>query len=381
VGAKAHMIRLLESKGLLDRDIEFLPSDAELERRRKNNEGLTRPELCVLLSYSKLDLFDQLIHSKELDDPWLNRLMINYFPKKLQKVDEKYMQNHRLKREIIGTILTSQVIDRMGATFVLRMQEDTGADVGAICQAFYIVVELFGLNALWHGIEAHDGQVAVDKQIESFESIWKFVRQTIRWVLNNLGHQLNIEKHIAELNKGVGQFRKDFAKYINETDKAAMERVIAAVIKQGFTPQIAESIASLPYLSAALDVVKVANEENVNVKVAADMYFPLGKMLNLMWLQNMIEQLKVNNQWHVHARGGLRDDLSEYHAQLTASLMNRYGKNKKSEVILSDWNQEFGQKVKNVKEMMTSIKAEKLVDYPTIMVAINSISQLVAASK
>ncbi|MCX7553472.1 NAD-glutamate dehydrogenase [Marinicella sp. S1101] len=379
VGAKAHLIRLLESKGLLDRDIEFLPSDSELERRRKNNDGLSRPELCVLLSYSKLDMYEQVMQSKVLNDPWLNRLMVNYFPSKLQKVDAKYLDNHRLKREIIGTIMTSQVIDRMGATFVMRMQEDTGAGVGAICKAFYIVVELFKLDDLWHDIEAHDGQVEVSKQIESFVSIWQFARQTIRWVLNNLGHGLDIQKQINALNKGVNQFRKEFSKYISDVDQAAMNRVINAISKQGFSEALARDIAALPYLSAALDVVKVANEQKVTVKNAADMYFPVGKMLNLIWLQNMIEKLKVNNQWHVHARGGLRDDLTAYHAELTASLIKRYGKN--SDAALQTWSEDFGHKVKNVKDMMMSIKHEKNVDYPTIMVAINSLSQLVNATK
>ncbi|WP_223788446.1 NAD-glutamate dehydrogenase [Marinicella meishanensis] len=380
VGAKAHLIQVLEEKGLLDREIEFLPSDAELERRRKNNEGLSRPELCVLLSYAKLDLYDQVINSKLLDDPWLRRLMVHYFPKKLQKVDDKYLDNHRLKREIIGTILTSQVIDRMGATFVMRMEEDTGADVTAICQAFYIVVELFKLNELWHGIEAHDGQVQVADQIEAFVAIWKFLRQTVRWVLNNLGHQLNIEQQVAALNKGVQQFSKDFTKYINDPDKLALERGAKALVRQGFADVLSNRIAALPYLSGALDVVRVANEQEVTVKQAADMYFPLAKMLNLIWLQNMIEQLHVHNQWHVHARGGLRDDLSNYHAQLTASLLNRYGK-QNSDQALQSWSQEFGQKVQNVKHMMASIRSEKNVDYPTIMVAINSLSHLVTATK
>jgi len=381
IGAKAHLIRLLENKGLLDRDIEFLPNDSELERRQKNNEGFTRPELSVLLSYSKLDLFEQVIHSDVLDDPWLGRLLVNYFPKKLQKVDSKYLNNHRLKREIIGTILTSQVIDRMGATFVIRMQEDTGADVGAICQAFYIVTELFEINDLWQSIQAHDGQVVVEKQIEAFIAIWKFVRQTIRWVLNNLGHNLDIEKHVNALSKGVNQFCNDLTKYISDTDKVAMNRVIHALGKQGFGDDLSNKIAALPYFSAALDVVRVANDLGVGVKSVADMYFPLGKMLNLIWLQQMIEQLEVNNQWHVHARGGLRDDLSIYHAQLTASLLQRYGKKQSSEDTLNQWNEEFSQKVKNVKDMMASIKIEKHVDYPTIMVAINTLSHLVAATK
>ena len=183
------------------------------------------------------------------------------------------------------------------------------------------------------------------------------------------------------MQKGVSQFSKDLSKYLSDPDKLVMEKVVKSMRKQGFTTELAVNVAALPYLSAALDVVTVANEQQVTVKHAADMYFPLGKMLNLLWLQNMIEQLAVSNQWHVHARGGLRDDLSNYHAQLTASLLKRYGKSSSSDKVLSEWNQEFGQKVKNVKDMMSSIKIEKQVDYPTIMVAINTLSHLVTATK
>lgn len=379
IGAKAHLIRLLEAKGLLDRDIEFLPSDAELERRRLNGEGMTRPELCVLLSYAKLDLYAQVMESGALDDPWLRSLMVNYFPDKLQQVDAKYLDNHRLKNEIIGTILTSQVVDRMGATFVQRMHEDTGAEVGAICKAFYVVVELFDLNDLWQGIEAHDLTVEAGQQIEAFIEIWHFVRQATRWVLNNLGHQIVIDEQIQSLQSGIKQFRNNFKDYITDADAAARTRSEAALVKKGFGKRLSSNLSSLPYLSAALDVVSVANKKNIDVKKAADVYFPLGKFLNLLWLQSMVEKLVVDNQWHVYARGGLRDDLSNHHAQLTASLLSKY--KGKSDAIIQAWSQEHGQKVKNVKDMMMNIKSEKQVDYPTIMVAINSLSHLVAATK
>lgn len=381
IGAKAHLIRLLEAKGLLDREIEFLPSDAELERRRLNGEGMSRPELCVLLSYAKLDLYAQVIQSGALQDAWLRRLMVNYFPKKLQTIDAKYLDNHRLKNEIIGTILTSQVVDRMGATFVQRMNEDTGADVGAICKAFYVVVELFGLNELWTGIEAHDLKVDADQQVQAFVAIWQFVRQSIRWVLNNVGHQIDIEKQVSALQAGVNQFKNNFTDYINDVDAAAKTRVEKALQRKGFEKGLSESVAALPYLSAALDVVSVANKQNIEVKKAADVYFPLGKFLNLLWLQSMVEKLVVDNQWHVYARGGLRDDLSNHHAQLTASLLKTYDNDLASDAIIQTWAQEHGEKVKKVKDMMMSIKSEKNADYPTIMVAINSLSHLVSATK
>ncbi len=379
IGAKAHLIRLLEEKGLLDRDIEFLPSDAELERRRLNGERMSRPELCVLLSYAKLDLYDQVMKSDALNDPWLRALMVHYFPDKLQQVDAKYLDNHRLKNEIIGTILTSQVVDRMGATFVQRMHEDTGADVGAICKAFYVVVELFGLNELWHGIESHDLKVDTASQTEAFIAIWHFVRQATRWVLNHLGHQFQIANQIHNLKSGIEEFKLHLSRFITDTDASTKKREQQLWKRKGFAVKLSSEIASLPFLSAALDVVTIANDLKLGVQETADVYFPLGKFLNLLWLQSMVEKLTVDNQWHVYARGGLRDDLSQHHAELTASLLKKYKGS--SDEIIHIWSEEHGQKVKNAKDMMLSIKAEKKADYPTIMVAINLLNHLVTATK
>ncbi|HOU66861.1 MAG TPA: NAD-glutamate dehydrogenase, partial [Thermomonas sp.] len=132
LGSKQHFIRTLESQGLLDRQIEFLPSDAELAERKARGQGLTRPELSVLLSYSKLVAFQQLLDSDVPEDAYLSKELERYFPQPLQAKYAKTMQQHRLKREIIATAVTNSTINRMGATFLLRMQEDSGRSPGEV---------------------------------------------------------------------------------------------------------------------------------------------------------------------------------------------------------------------------------------------------------
>ena len=381
IGAKAHLIKTLEDKGLLDREIEFLPSEAELKTRQQNGEGLYSPELCVLLSYSKIDLYQQILASDVLDDPWLADVMVHYFPKQLQQMDHKYMENHQLKREIIGTVLTSQIVDRMGATFMMRMNEDTGADVSAIALAYFLVVELFNLNHLWQAIDDHDGVVSADDQLKALKAIWSFVRQAVRWVLNNIGHSIDLQAQLAQLQSGVNQFVSDFEQHITATDLQVFKRENKSLLDKGFEKELAGHIAALPYINAALDVVKVANDENVSVKNAADMYFPLGQYLNLLWLHGMIEKLPVDSHWHVHARGDLRDDLSEHHAQLTAALIRRYGTQKSARDVMDQWLDDQQKMVNNMKQLMTNIKSEKQADYATIMVAVNSLSNLVSATR
>jgi NAD-specific glutamate dehydrogenase len=89
----------------------------------------------------------------------------------------------------------------------------------------------------------------------------------------------------------------------------------------------------------------------------------------------------VDSHWHVHARGDLRDDLSEHHAELTAALIRRYGTKKSAQTVMDQWLKDQQKMVNNMKQLMTNIKSEKQADYATVMVAVNSLSNLVSATR
>ena len=122
-----HLIRSLERSGELNRTLEFLPSDDELAERRKSGIGLTRPELAILLAYSKIWLNGHLLASDVPEDPYLSAELVRYFPAAVRERFPRAIPRHRLRREIIATATTNSLINRMGPTFVSRAQEDTGA--------------------------------------------------------------------------------------------------------------------------------------------------------------------------------------------------------------------------------------------------------------
>ena len=189
LGAKQHLISVLESEGILDRDLEQLPHDEELARRRASGQGLSRPELSVLLSYSKIKLYGQLLNSDVPEDPWLSSELIRYFPVPLQEKYAAYMDGHRLKREIIANQVTNSLINRMGASFALRMQEDTGATAAEVARAFTIAREVFRARDFWREIEALDNKAESAAQRDATLAMWSLLRQATRWVLNQAGGQ------------------------------------------------------------------------------------------------------------------------------------------------------------------------------------------------
>jgi len=153
------------------------------------------------------------------------------------------------------------------------------------------------------------------------------------------------------------------------------------MIKSGMDAQLAEKIAMIPHLNLSLDVVMVAKKSGISVDRVADLYFRIGKNFNVLWLVRTIKRLPVDNRWHVLARGGLRDDLLFNHAGLTTTLLNKYGKRQDAEAVIQRWTAEYAREVESAMTSMRRIRNESHVDYPAVMVAVNTIKHLALAVK
>ncbi|MBU6478182.1 MAG: NAD-glutamate dehydrogenase, partial [Xanthomonadaceae bacterium] len=219
IGSQAHFIRTLEGRGQLDRQIESLPSDAEMAERRTHHQGLTRPELAVLLSYSKIVLYQQLLDSDVPEDPFLSKELVRYFPAPLHEKYAAHMQRHRLKREIIATAVTNSTINRMGATFMLRMQEDTGKGPAAIAKAYTAAREILDARELWAEIEALDSKVAEGTQVDAVMQVWSLLRHMTRWLLNRPGGTLEIAANVERYQAGVSALRKALPEALTPTGR------------------------------------------------------------------------------------------------------------------------------------------------------------------
>jgi glutamate dehydrogenase len=205
IGAKQHFIRTLEAQGLLDRAIEYLPSEEEFAERKARKIGLTRPELSILLSYSKLVLFQQLLDSDVPEDPYLSKELELYFPQVLREKFAATMQRHRLKREIIATQVTNSAVNRMGSTFFLRMQEDTGATPAKVAKAFTIARDVTSARQWWAELDALNAQVAGQVQMDAHIRIWNLLRNLTRWLLNVSGGMGDIQAAVSKYSAGCAE--------------------------------------------------------------------------------------------------------------------------------------------------------------------------------
>ena len=368
---------MLEEEGLLDRDLEQLPHDEELSRRRTGGKGLYRPELAVLLSYSKIMLYRQLLDSDVPEDPWLSEELQRYFPKPLQDKYSSYMDGHRLKREIIATQVTNSMVNRMGASFTLRMHEDTGATAAEVARAFTIAREIFRARDFWNRIEALDNKVDSSMQISATLAMWSLLRQSTRWLLNQPGHQLDIRVMIERLAPGLEVLEKKIMRSLNETEKAQVQARAEPLLAGGMPKVLASRAASLHLLYPALDVVETAARRKTDVLSVATVFFALGDKLCLKWLRECVEELPVEGHWHAHARGNLRDELYSQHRRLAGRALEAYPDAKDP---VNSWIEANAEDVERVSDMMNDMHNLASMDYATVSVAVRSLDQLLLAT-
>ena len=189
--------------GHLDRALEFLPSTEEIDERHKAGRGLTRPELAILLAYAKMALYSLLIDSDVPEDPYLGHELERYFPAQMQKRCGGYMRQHRLRREIIATATTNSMVNRMGATFARRTQEDTGASAATVVRAYAIAREVFGMRTTWSDIEALDAKIDAQTQYEMMFETTRLLRFCTYWLIHRHPDALQIEQQVSRLRAGL----------------------------------------------------------------------------------------------------------------------------------------------------------------------------------
>jgi glutamate dehydrogenase len=378
IGAKRHFIRVLEDQGLLDRQIEFLPSDAEFAQRKARGQGLTRPELSILLSYSKIVLFQQLLDSDVPEDPYLSKELRRYFPEPLQEKYATHMERHRLKREIIATAVTNSMVNRMGATFVMRMGEDTGKTPAQVARAFNITREILDARSMWAAIEALDGKVNGNAQIDALLVIWATLRGMTRWLLNHAETNLDIAAAVARYHDGMRELRKRIPDVITARERARFDADCQRWIDAGFPATLSTELAALPTPGSGLDIIHTAAEHKLQIDRAAQVYFELGDALHLSWLMGKIEDLPVESRWHAQARGSLRDELYSQHRALTAQILERGGAGKGAELVTA-WLNRDDPSLKFTLGMFDDMRTQVVTDYPIVSVAVRRLAQLVHA--
>ncbi|HEU4619233.1 MAG TPA: NAD-glutamate dehydrogenase [Gammaproteobacteria bacterium] len=374
LGEQARLIRVLEAQGHLDRDLEFLPSDEELEERRRAGLGLTRPELAVVLSYAKIALTGSLIKTDIPDDPFLAKELELYFPRTLQRRYKAFMYSHRLRREIVSMLISSSMINRMGPYFPFRAQDETGAGVAQVARAYAVVREVFGIRALWRKIEALDYRIRAQLQYDVMFEISRRVRHAVYWFLQRYPADLEVEPMIERFRPGIARVlgappalgARGDRRF--DDDARRLEEV-------GLPASLAREVAALTTITQVLDIVELAEERELDARRLARLYFEVGRKLRLDWIRDEIENLKVQGHWSAMARSTLRETLAREHRAVVEGIVERRG-HADLDAALAAWVAEMSGGIARVSKVLGEMQAAGPMDFATLSIALKEVNRL-----
>ena len=371
------LIRALERGGYLDRAIEFLPADDEFLERRKQRLGLTRPELAVVLAYSKIWLSNHLLDSDLPDDAYFASEVQRYFPSPMRKRYAREIPRHRLKREIVATATTNSLVNRMGPVFVTRAQEDTGADPAVIARAYTIAREVFAMRGLWLDIEALDNRVPAKVQYGMFFRTSRLLRHASYWLLRNRDRKMSIDAAVRELRVGVQALDACIDATMTGTARAQHDAALAELVASGVPEKLARRLARLAFMESALDIVALARGQGARVDEVARTYFGLGVSLGLDWLHTEVDRLGVDGSWQATARTGLRDAAMRAHRELAQQVLRTPGR--RAEERLAKWSTARGQVLTAWQRTLAEMRAVGSADFATLTVGVDAVRGLASA--
>ncbi len=316
-------MREMERQNRLDRKLEFLPDDDELRDRAQRGLGLTRPELAILLSYTKMVLYDELLASSVPADPCLDADLDSYFPAPVRARFPEAIRRHRLRREIAATVVTNEIVNRVGITFVHEVREKCGLPAADIARAYVAARDVLRIRAAWRAIEAQDGAMPAQLQATLLAECGRLHERVTVWFLRAAGQGLDVAEQVRRYEPGVREFRHALREVLAPDQLHELVARAESWIAAGASRDLAEAIASFAYLAPALDVVRLAQRTGLSVPAMARTYFAVGARFGFTWLRHAALQLPSESSWDKRAVTALVEELDAQQADIAAAVVER----------------------------------------------------------
>jgi glutamate dehydrogenase len=373
----ARLITDLERTGLLDREIEFLPDEVQIDERRGRKIGFTRPELAVVLSYAKIDLYNGLIDSGETLEDFLAIDPQRYFPPILRRRYADLIPDHRLSRQILATLVANDLVNRMGPSFVKRVQADTGANIVTVARAYEVARIICRAGSLLRKIESLDYEIPASAQVSMMFEVSRTLRHVCYWLIEQYGDTLDIVKAVDRLKENMARVYSRSSSYISSASRARHEKAEKHYKAMGVPDSLANRMSILLLTRPALDIADLAAERKRDVIDAARLYSTLNDALKLYWLHNQADDLEVEGRWQAMARSNLRDEFYRLRRTLAFQLLSKHTKKDPIEIVTA-WLKKNETSVDRFQHIIDEMKLRDEVDFATLTVAAQEFRELIS---
>jgi glutamate dehydrogenase len=357
--AHVRTIELLEASGRLDRQVEGLASSEELMRRTQENRGLTRPELAVVLSISKIVLQAAAEELRLSEDPVVEPQLFDAFPKPMRKTHADSIRAHRLRNEIIATKVANRLVNRLGPGMAFDLMEEEGASLQQVVASFLVAERLLDLDKLW--IEIEEATLPETVRIELFSIAAASISAHLSDILRAAGGEMRISTLCKALEPGVRKVSAAATKLIRSEvrNEAAARR--DRLLALGASEEIVRGLVRLYELDGVFGIAALAARQKIDELSVTRAYTRLGEALGLDWAQQQVARFVPSDQWERLLTAGLARDFE----QLRIEFLSRCGGSDLDECV-DGWIAHQGPRIEQFRELVARARSEGHVSAPML---------------
>lgn len=311
----------LERAGVLDRGSERLPTWEVLQERQEMGVSFTRPELAILLAYSKGALMAELLQSDLPDDPSLARYLRGYFPSQaLAVAGDRRLEGHRLRREIVASQLTNELVAIMGAGFIRRVSQGTGRSPAEVARAWDVAAQLTDYDGLMNWLRM-GGDMPLSVAYRWLLGLSRVLERTTRWLLTNLQVEPRSPAILKEDLRDLGGLREAFPEFVMGRDRQIFESLVEELQGDGADQRASRQLITLRFLDQLLEILRVHRTTGADPLDAARTYYRISELFWIPWLRESVLEAPGDDRWEQRAAQALSDDLTWAHQHLVATVL------------------------------------------------------------
>ena len=372
----ARFMRHLEREGVFNRRLENLPNDEQIVERIAQNKGLTRPELSILLSYSKLTYKKALLDSSSLTEDCYNQLLLDYFPIQIQEKYAPEILQHPLRKEIIATLLSNMLTNYIGIGFGYRIREETGASIENIAKAYVVCVEIFDLNETWQALEKLDNVVDEQYRYECFRDVSGLLERSISWLLRNKSANFDVSLLIERYKTDIKILCNTISGAIIGQSKKNYIATRKRFIKYKLPTELAQELTDKTTLASAFDIIEIKSKLLSSTDDAAKLFYAVSERLQLHWIRSAISKTIIRNHWNNLAIVNMRNELHVNQHNLTEMILQSVTDKRHTEKALATWEEQHSEALERYDHMVNELSAMRNLDFPATSVAVSEVRRL-----
>jgi glutamate dehydrogenase len=362
------MIHAYAVQNILDIDLESLPREEELNHRRAHRQGLTKPELSVLMAYTKIQLTKELLEGSAIDGEWATEALFEYFPRGIHETWRAEILAHPLRREIIATVLSNRVVNHAGITAVYRLQEETGVDAETGVLALLASLQVSQAQQVMSDI--HGAGLPWNSRLPLLFEIRRYLDRTARWFIAVRGNRLDIERDVEYYRRAIQAIRGLIKEHLQGAELDRWLRQTTEFEALGASHSLASLVAGLLDEYAALDLSELARGSQYDLERWSERYFQLSNIVGGDLILNAITELARENRWQTMARASMRADIYSVLAALTEKVLL-------SSLTVTEWQALHAGLLARISSVVEYVATARPADIAAISVALKMLRELV----